>query len=76
MKEDQCLVMTHGELHPRNVMAAWEKTSGELEQTIRVTSVINWDPSWLASRVLGIRENIEHDWTSQSARGLVRVSSH
>jgi hypothetical protein len=45
MREDHRMVMTHGDLHPRNIMVKWERNeeSAEGEQSIRVTSLIDWE---------------------------------
>lgn len=41
--EDHRLVMTHGDLHPRNIMVKWEGGSDEEDRHLRVTSIIDWE---------------------------------
>ncbi|KAJ4293709.1 hypothetical protein N0V88_005217 [Collariella sp. IMI 366227] len=50
MRDNHRLVMTHGDIHPRNIMVAWE--GGEEEDTgrggeekLRVTALIDWETS-------------------------------
>ncbi|OBT63722.1 hypothetical protein VE03_06194 [Pseudogymnoascus sp. 23342-1-I1] len=45
MGEPHQLVRTHGDLHPRNIMVAWERDDvrGDGEKGIRVTSVLDWE---------------------------------
>ncbi|KAK4149048.1 kinase-like domain-containing protein [Chaetomidium leptoderma] len=52
MRDDHSLVMTHGDLHPRNIMVQWE--GGEEEEgardrgekkRVRVTALIDWESS-------------------------------
>ncbi|AEO62052.1 hypothetical protein MYCTH_2312975 [Thermothelomyces thermophilus ATCC 42464] len=52
MRNDHRLVMTHGDLHPRNIMVRWESGDedganldrGE-EKRIRITGLIDWEMS-------------------------------
>ncbi|KAL2179727.1 kinase-like domain-containing protein [Thermothelomyces heterothallicus CBS 202.75] len=52
MRNDHRLVMTHGDLHPRNIMVRWESGDedganldrGE-EKRIRITALIDWEMS-------------------------------
>ena len=50
MRDDHRLVMTHGDLHPRNIMVKWE-TEGkdgkadETESMIRITALLYWELS-------------------------------
>lgn len=39
MKEDHKLVMTHGDLHPRNIMVEW----GQGGKDIKVTCILDWE---------------------------------
>lgn len=39
MKNDHKLVMTHGDLHPRNIMVDWE----EGRKDIKITSILDWE---------------------------------
>ncbi|KND86308.1 hypothetical protein TOPH_09064 [Tolypocladium ophioglossoides CBS 100239] len=41
--ENHRLVMTHGDLHPRNIMVKWEGGSEEEDKHLRVTSIIDWE---------------------------------
>ncbi|POR31015.1 Uncharacterized protein TPAR_08761 [Tolypocladium paradoxum] len=41
--EHHRLVMTHGDLHPRNIMVKWEGGSEEEDKHLRVTSVVDWE---------------------------------
>lgn len=41
MKDDHELVMTHGDLHPRNIMVEWEEHDGT--KGIKITSVLDWE---------------------------------
>ncbi|KAL6923043.1 hypothetical protein ACHAPO_006526 [Fusarium lateritium] len=46
MSEDHELVMTHGDLHPRNIMVQWDshtEVTPDSETHIRVTSLIDWE---------------------------------
>ncbi|KAK2598485.1 hypothetical protein N8I77_011898 [Diaporthe amygdali] len=57
MKDDHKLVMTHGDLHPRNIMVKWvhpeaaqhqplegeENAYGMRRQCIKVTSILDWE---------------------------------
>jgi hypothetical protein len=52
MKDDHRIVMTHGDLHPRNIMVTLEAsqpipTQGEAVRTgdtiVRVSSIIDWE---------------------------------
>ncbi|KAK3311246.1 uncharacterized protein B0T15DRAFT_388399, partial [Chaetomium strumarium] len=51
MRDDHRLVMTHGDLHPRNIMVQWERgaedgvTGKGGEKKIRVTALIDWEMS-------------------------------
>ncbi|KAI3321036.1 kinase-like protein [Xylariaceae sp. AK1471] len=39
------IVMTHGDLHPRNIMVCWERDENDmmLEDTVRVSSILDWE---------------------------------
>ncbi|QPC72259.1 hypothetical protein HYE68_003011 [Fusarium pseudograminearum] len=46
MSDDHELVMTHGDLHPRNIMVRWDshtEVTAESEKCIRITSLIDWE---------------------------------
>ena len=48
MSDDHGLVMTHGDLHPRNIMVQWEPERGKEDQPedqgrLRVTALIDWE---------------------------------
>lgn len=48
LKDNHQLVMTHGDLHPRNIMVEWERGEEDVsvegwERQIRVTSLIDWE---------------------------------
>jgi aminoglycoside phosphotransferase (APT) family kinase protein len=50
MRDDHRLVMTHGDLHPRNIMVKWEGDENEgdgygREKKIRVTALVDWELS-------------------------------
>lgn len=51
MRDDHAIVLTHGDLHPRNIMVVWEgamsigDTSSALESDIRITSILDWEMS-------------------------------
>jgi hypothetical protein len=52
MRDDHRLVMTHGDLHPRNIMVQWERGAldgapgkGGEKKKIRVTALIDWEMS-------------------------------
>lgn len=42
LRADHRIVPTHGDLHPRNIMAAWD---GDPGTTIKVTGLIDWQAS-------------------------------
>ncbi|KAF7556368.1 hypothetical protein G7046_g6314 [Stylonectria norvegica] len=47
MREDHRIVMTHGDLHPRNIMVSWGdvQESGEsvTNRALTITSIIDWE---------------------------------
>ncbi|KXX83131.1 hypothetical protein MMYC01_200349 [Madurella mycetomatis] len=52
MPDDHRLVMTHGDLHPRNIMVRWEwadedgaNLNGGEKKRIRITALIDWEMS-------------------------------
>ncbi|KAK4118770.1 kinase-like protein [Parathielavia appendiculata] len=50
MRDDHRLVMTHGDLHPRNIMVKWEadgrgSAPDQTESKIRVTALLDWELS-------------------------------
>jgi Phosphotransferase enzyme family len=53
MREDHRIVMTHGDLHPRNIMVTWDgctatdaRAEAPSAQTrLRITSILDWDLS-------------------------------
>ncbi|KAL2194284.1 hypothetical protein P885DRAFT_71594 [Corynascus similis CBS 632.67] len=53
MRDDRRLVMTHGDLHPRNIMVRWEPDREESDapskgtecKRIRITALIDWELS-------------------------------
>lgn len=42
MRSDHQVVPTHGDLHPRNIMVAWD---GDAATTVKVTGLIDWQVS-------------------------------
>ena len=46
LRADHRIVMTHGDLHPRNIMVSWED-GGEggvaAAENVRVTTIIDWE---------------------------------
>lgn len=50
MRDDHQLVMTHADLHPRNIMVKWEEDEQEglghrRERGIRITALLDWESS-------------------------------
>ena len=48
LRADHRIVMTHGDLHPRNIMVSWEgggEGSVKAAEDVRVTAIIDWDSS-------------------------------
>lgn len=50
MRDDHRLIMTHGDLHPRNIMVKWEvdgrgSAPDQTESKIRVTAPLDWELS-------------------------------
>lgn len=46
MGDDHRIVMTHGDLHPRNIMVSWEQDQSDeetREMELKVTSILDWD---------------------------------
>ncbi|KAF7557138.1 hypothetical protein G7Z17_g958 [Cylindrodendrum hubeiense] len=47
MRDDHRMVMTHGDLHPRNIMVSWEQSQGGDEKgpeaELKVTSILDWE---------------------------------
>lgn len=41
MKDDHRIVLTHGDLHPRNIMVEWQEQDGT--HNIKITSILDWE---------------------------------
>lgn len=49
MRDDHRLVMTHADLHPRNIMVRWESGEGgtgcEAERRVQISALLDWESS-------------------------------
>jgi len=45
LREDHGIVMTHGDLNPRNIMITWESDQGSLRtvKDIKVSGILGWE---------------------------------
>lgn len=43
LRDDHQIVMTHGDLHPRNIMVVLEGDKGGGERAIQVSSILDWE---------------------------------
>lgn len=42
LREDHRIVLTHGDLHPRNIMVSWEGDQ-EAAEGLRITAILDWE---------------------------------